>query len=338
MATKPTAAQKAAVAAKGLAARTEAQKVVQKVNTVQTTLSSVGLGDATKKAQQALSEKYGIPTFDIKGNISTVPVTRPLDTSIPVGTGNLTDSAFKKSLDFLIQQQTTPSFGGSNAIAAITAPITALIETLFPKLDLTDLTDEQRKTIQGIDDQIKELNRQIGLQGQGASQGDANAQIQLSKLAARVDELERTKADLLRRYRGGNNIIKEINEQIKILNDLAKQQEVTQQLKDNITLEIQNASALIEKVLRDGLEIPKATITELNKAQLAANNKFKEDITKMQDEKKKDVDILGDFLNPFSAFFEALSSIFNPPMEDRIDRIVKDNRAAVEAYKRLAGK
>ena len=30
-----------------------------------------------RAAQQALSEKYGIPTFDVKGFLSTVPQTRP---------------------------------------------------------------------------------------------------------------------------------------------------------------------------------------------------------------------------------------------------------------------
>ena len=30
-----------------------------------------------RAAQQALSEKYGIPTFDVKGYLSTVPQTRP---------------------------------------------------------------------------------------------------------------------------------------------------------------------------------------------------------------------------------------------------------------------
>ena len=31
----------------------------------------VGLGDSTLQAQQALSQKFGIPTFDVKGNLST---------------------------------------------------------------------------------------------------------------------------------------------------------------------------------------------------------------------------------------------------------------------------
>ena len=31
----------------------------------------VGLGDSTVQAQQALSQKFGIPTFDVKGNLSS---------------------------------------------------------------------------------------------------------------------------------------------------------------------------------------------------------------------------------------------------------------------------
>lgn len=46
----------------------------------------VQISEAVRKLQQALSEKYGIPTFDLKGNISTVPQTRPAS-GINVGTG-----------------------------------------------------------------------------------------------------------------------------------------------------------------------------------------------------------------------------------------------------------
>ena len=42
-------------------------------------------------AQQALSEKYGIPTFNLKGYLSTIPQTRPA-TGINVGTGIYGDS------------------------------------------------------------------------------------------------------------------------------------------------------------------------------------------------------------------------------------------------------
>lgn len=47
----------------------------------------VTLSAAAIKAQQALSEKYGIPTFDLSGKVSTIPLTRAI-TNINVGTGS----------------------------------------------------------------------------------------------------------------------------------------------------------------------------------------------------------------------------------------------------------
>lgn len=40
------------------------------------------------RMQQELSEKFGIPTFDLSGKVSTIPQTRPLNTSINVNTGS----------------------------------------------------------------------------------------------------------------------------------------------------------------------------------------------------------------------------------------------------------
>ena len=45
-----------------------------------------GLHPSVIKAQQALSEKYGIPTFNLKGLLSTIPQTRPVS-GINVNTG-----------------------------------------------------------------------------------------------------------------------------------------------------------------------------------------------------------------------------------------------------------
>ena len=47
---------------------------------------AVTLGQAAIEAAQKLSEKFGIPTFDLKGAISTVPKTRSIS-PINVGTG-----------------------------------------------------------------------------------------------------------------------------------------------------------------------------------------------------------------------------------------------------------
>ena len=68
-----------------------------------------------RAAQQALSAKYGIPTFDVKGYLSTVPQTRPVS-DINVNSGiygkltgiSLTDfQSFVKSLS--PQKATVPT-------------------------------------------------------------------------------------------------------------------------------------------------------------------------------------------------------------------------------------
>ena len=46
------------------------------------------ISDAALKAAQALSEKFGIATFDLKGKVNTIPLTRPYDTRINIGTGS----------------------------------------------------------------------------------------------------------------------------------------------------------------------------------------------------------------------------------------------------------
>ena len=58
------------------------------------------LSAAVIKMQQALSEKFGIPTFDLTGIVSTIPLTRPLNTGINVNTGStgLTVNAFNNLL------------------------------------------------------------------------------------------------------------------------------------------------------------------------------------------------------------------------------------------------
>ena len=58
------------------------------------------LSKAAIEMQQALSEKFGIPTFNLQGQISTIPQTRPLNTSINVNTGatGLTVNAFNELL------------------------------------------------------------------------------------------------------------------------------------------------------------------------------------------------------------------------------------------------
>lgn len=80
-------------------------------------------GAATIAAAQRLSEQHGIPTFDISGNVSTVPTTRPLDLNANVGVGaftGLTVQGFNTQLANLINA--VKSTGGQIANTVFTAP------------------------------------------------------------------------------------------------------------------------------------------------------------------------------------------------------------------------
>lgn len=327
MSFKPTEAQKAAVVQKALAQKNSSITTTKQINTVQTTLANAGLGERTKKAQQELSDKYGIPTFDVKGFISTVPASGEINKDINVGTGALTPSAFQKSLEVLIRnQQQSGGSGGAGALAAITAPITTLIDILLPKTDYSDLTDDQKKQIATLDAEIAKWTAEAERLGTEASR-NAGIYQQFLDAVAKRNEFTNAKNTILQKYRAANQIIKEIQEVQKKLLDLAKVTDITQQLKDDIQTTQQDASALIEKVLREGLEVPKSVITELNKAQLAANAKFKEEIKEAQKDTKENVDVIGGFLNQFNAFFNALNAIFNPPVEVMVEQQLKQGRA-----------
>lgn len=67
------------------------------------------LSAATIKAQQALSEKFGIATFTTTGAVSTIPQTRPLDVSINVGSGStgLSSNVLNQFLAKISPQQAT---------------------------------------------------------------------------------------------------------------------------------------------------------------------------------------------------------------------------------------
>lgn len=69
----------------------------------------VEISEAVRQAQQALSEKFGIATFDLSGKVSTIPQTRPLDVGINVGSGStgLTSQALNEFLAKLSPQEAT---------------------------------------------------------------------------------------------------------------------------------------------------------------------------------------------------------------------------------------
>ena len=83
---------------------------------------SLNLGPATIRAQQSLSEKFGIPTFNLTGGLSTVPTTRPVS-ALNVGTGQFfseTTSTLTTKLNNAIN--TLRSTGGNIGSTIFTPP------------------------------------------------------------------------------------------------------------------------------------------------------------------------------------------------------------------------
>lgn len=292
-----------------------------KVDTLQTKLSNDNsIGAKTKAAQQALSEKYGIPTFDTKGFISTVPTTRPLDTSINVGTGALTANAYNQSLTYLIQQAQAPINGGVGGfIDTIGRGISGVIDYFFPKTDVSDLTDEQKAKIKDFDTQIESLTKQ---REAFLAQAGLNSEyaIRAGNLSQKIDELEKGKNDVLRRYRLSNELLKEIKSQIEVLTNLSKTGVVTAALKTTIDEEIQKASALIETKLRENLDITQETITQLQKAMLAAIEikkiPIKEEQEQIQQKIQDDFDL-----------WKTIQNMGKPSVQDKIRDYIDDYRA-----------
>lgn len=109
------------------------------------------LSDAVIKLQQNLSESFGIPTFTLTGDISTVPTTRPVSTRINVGVGKFggeTLSSFTTKLNQSISRlKQTGGTIGSTKIKKITKNINpqetnAAIDDTFQAFDFTQTLRE----------------------------------------------------------------------------------------------------------------------------------------------------------------------------------------------------
>ncbi len=133
---------------------------------------SLMLGARTIAAQQALSEKFGIPTFNLKGGGSTLPQTRPLDTRINVGVGGfgLTLDTFNELIGrftpktFLVPSQEvfTPGLGGITLQPVGAAPAPG--ELILPAQAAgASFVDSIRKGFKDVTSTIGPLGIAIGL-------------------------------------------------------------------------------------------------------------------------------------------------------------------------------
>ena len=313
-------------------------KIANKVNTVQTSLASFGLGEATKKAQQALSEKYGISTFDVKGDISTVPTTRPIDTSIDVGTGRLTRSSYTDSVAILTQQAQTAVLPQPTIFNnPIVSGITEFFDQFFHTENKSEIPDEIKAKIQEIDDKILEVtarhDKEIAEIDARPTAGDFRTQEsdRAYKIARNtsyqneINALNKQRDQILLEYKASVEIVPKIELMIKGLDQYAVIDRLTPLLKTEIEDRIQQASELIQTILEKSIKVPQEILNRLNKSILLAVNVIKLPVQAAQDTATANMDGTAEMIDLFGTLGTPKS------IDDRVKEIIADYRAQKQA-------
>lgn len=308
---------------------------------IQSKLGTEGLGEATIKAQQELAEKFNIVTFDIEGNISTVPLTTTEPMTIDVGTGRFTSDVFRKSVEVL-QTKLRPQEPQMTFFDTFFArPITKLIDVLFNTQSLEDLTPEQQERIRLVDLEIeaarnklqelrniRQANLDKKLHGGMANrrkqdrldqqQQDINTQTRV------VNNLVKKRESLFREFAASSTLKDEMLSLTKEMQGLAQLEPLTAELKASMDTLIKEGSAIIESMLREGADIQQQIVSELQRAMLELTFRIKEPITNTATELKIDLGFIGDSLFGIGTLIaDAFDRIFNPPAEELKNQLIR---------------
>lgn len=302
------------------------------IDVVQSQFSSRGLSQTVIDAQQRLSEKYGIPTFDVKGFISTVPLTRDVDLSINVGTGALTQSAFRRSIEVLTKSAQGQFDPTGTINTAIFAPIQEFIDDILGSASLADLTPEELEKIASIDRSIANWRNQLA---RTAKRPDLRRSITLAinKLIAEKNAIL-TQSKLLTRF------TEEVEKVTASLQALI--------IADNFTIELRaeaeqlftRTNLLLNEIAKRSVKVPRDALIDLGQKTRILRQRFAEPIIKQQDKVNNDINLLESFLGlgailagPFEFLASAFESAFNPTTEQIIEREIKTAQANLQAIK-----
>lgn len=333
----------------------------EQTTTIQSGIGNVGLGEATKAAQQALSEKYGIPTFDKAGNISTVPQTRPIDHSINVGTGRFTPEAFHQSLEIIIQNQQKPVENKLDIFDVfVVKPVTEFFESLFTEIDISQLTRAQQIEIDKIDAEIRELERQIEQVGKDFPQLQPktvyvlgretfdytaiNAQNKLIEerkkpLRDKINELLAKKDEMIKRFITGSRVEEEIRNRIERSEVLLNVDGLTHELKTEIEKLVEENRSFVNKVTSEAIEVTDGLLDELVEVTFSLFQKAKQEITETQNEAKSNLLNIQSLYGQFVGFAEGIGNgfkeAFNPSQEVTNEIAVKTMLAQLTAQKQI---
>lgn len=337
------------------------------IDIVQSAFGKSGLGAATIAAQQALAEKYGIVTFDVEGNISAIPQTRSIDTSINVGTGRFTESAFTKSLEVLAPKTDLIANFSNGINDIILKPIVNAWNSIFGSRDILDLPEQQQIRVKEIETRIGELRKQLtnlppcsdnvlmtwnGRQwintasGQNCTARD-NAIAANAIFEVELKALTEEKESIFKKYVIEANFEKQVLEQAEIINELVKINPVSATIKAEIQSEIQTASKLIEEILTKGIKIETANLSELQKAMVAGAHRLNDQVSAQSETANNLADSilkgisdfgasLGDLGGVVEAIIEGITKsfdkVFNPSVEDIIEKQKKMHEYQMTEY------
>ena len=308
-------------------------KLFRQVSKVQTELKHDGLSAATIKAQQELSEKYGIPTFDVKGNISTVPSSGIINTDINVGTGNLSDSDYKKSIDVIVRNQSIPaSSGGSGLFDGIAKGVTEFFDDIFKFDTIESIPEEIAAQIDEIDRQIAELKRRLGELPQQPNRSnfatDQEYNRKVAELASfrneavsinnQIESLMKRRTEIMLNYKTKTDIMDKIRLLIDDLTALSQVETLTAELRVTIQEKIAEASKTVERILVENLNVTQATINELNRAVLLANERYKAQATISINDANDNIDGTAELIQLFPELFKDKSD------NEKAEQLVKD--------------
>ena len=263
-------------------------------NQIQTTLSNQGIGQKAKEAQQKLSDMFGIPTFDIKGNISTVPTTGIINPDISVGTGRFSDSAFKKSLAALTNANNDILSAGAKAFNDILlAPIAAAFTGLFDFINLGDLSEEQQNKIRFINKEIEAAEKErknnqekideILNKFRAKPEEFKNMPIgillepyrrKIAELENYIAKLTSQREDMLKSFRAVRDFTKNVQDKAKQLNNMIDKVPFTVHDKTELGNLINQSSQLLEKIVGEKISVANADMVALNLAMQSASHKF----------------------------------------------------------------
>ena len=263
-------------------------------NQIQTTLSNQGIGQKTKEAQQKLSDMFGIPTFDAKGGISTVPATGVINPDISVGTGRYSESAFKKSLAALTNTNNDILSAGAKAFNDILlAPIASAFTGLFDFINLGDLSDEQQNQIRFINKEIEAAEKErknnqdkideIISKSRAKPEEFKNMPIgiilnpfrrKIDQIDTYIEKLTAQREDMLKSFRAVRDFTKQVQDKVEQLNNLIDKVPFTVHDKTELGNLINQSSQLLEKIVGEKIAIVNADMVALNLAMQSASHKF----------------------------------------------------------------